>query len=67
MVDQDSIPASVVRIEYDDQPDEVIENVNKALASLGICFRRERSGGGWAEYVLGEAPRDAKPFTGSAR
>lgn len=39
-------------INYDDQPDEVMERVKKLLATFGISVDYGDGGDGWQDYIL---------------
>lgn len=52
MSTKDSTSTSTIRIEYDDQPTDVIDKTNKALAVLGLRFEPQASGDGWCEFAV---------------
>jgi hypothetical protein len=45
-------PSGTITLEYDDQPNDVIEKVNRALKTRGLRFASAHGGDGTQSYSL---------------
>ena len=45
-------PSGTITLEYDNQPDDVIDKVNEALKARGLRFASRRGGDGSQTYSL---------------
>ena len=48
-------------INYDDQPDQVMEKVKKLLVNFGIVVDFGDGGDGWQDYLLENSDDSEKP------